>query len=102
VTKTQEQLSHRNHLGFATHSGVKRTSGGGCFSFICALSASRGHADERAIHLLRNALHGAGAYAEFAGNLVDAFTCAQLLLDALFNLAYASRPSVLPASNGPL
>ena len=54
--------------------GVKRTSGGGCFSFICALSASRGHADERAIHLLRNALHGAGAYAEFAGNLVDAFT----------------------------
>ena len=28
----------------------------------------------------------AGAYAEFAGNLVDAFSCAQLLLDALFNL----------------
>jgi hypothetical protein len=47
--------------------GGKGTSGGGRFSFICALSASRGHADERAIHLLRNALHGAGAYAEFAG-----------------------------------
>jgi hypothetical protein len=37
---------------------------------------------ERARHLLSNALHGAGAYAEFAGNLVDAFTCTQLLLDA--------------------
>ena len=31
---------------------------------------------ERAAHLPRNALHSAGAYAEFAGNLVDAFTCA--------------------------
>jgi len=44
--------------------GVKRTSGGGCFSFICALSASRGHADERAIHLLPDALHGADADAD--------------------------------------
>ena len=50
--------------------GGKATSGGGRFSFICALSASRGHADERAIHLLRNALHG--AYAEFAGDFDDA------------------------------
>jgi hypothetical protein len=30
-------------------------------SFICAPSASRGHADERASHLLPNALHRAGA-----------------------------------------
>jgi hypothetical protein len=37
---------------------------------------------ERALHLILDALHGAGAYAEFAGNLVDALTCAQLLLDA--------------------
>jgi hypothetical protein len=37
-------------------------------------------------HLPRDALHRAGAYASFAGNFVDAFTCAQLLLDALFNL----------------
>ena len=35
------------------------------------------------MHLLRNPLHGAGAYAELAGNLVNAFTCAQLPLDAL-------------------
>jgi hypothetical protein len=26
LTKTQDQTSHGNRLGFATHSGVKRTS----------------------------------------------------------------------------
>jgi hypothetical protein len=59
--------------------------------------------DERAVHLLRNALHSAGAYAGFAGNLVDAFTCAQLLLDALFNLpAYARPTQRLTCFYGPL
>jgi signal transduction histidine kinase len=37
--------------------------------FICAPSASRGHADERALHLLLNALNGAAADAALAGNL---------------------------------
>src|SRR5215470_3992864 len=46
--------------------GTKRTSGGGRFSFICAPSASRGHAHERAAHLIRNTLHGAIAYANLA------------------------------------
>jgi hypothetical protein len=52
--------------------GVKRTSGGGRFSFICAPSASRGRADERAFHLLLNALNGANADANLAGNFDDA------------------------------
>ena len=46
--------------------GGKATSGGGRFSFICALSASRGHADERAFHLLLDALNGAAANAALA------------------------------------
>jgi hypothetical protein len=52
--------------------------------FFLSGDALRG-GDERAAHLLRNPLHSAGAYANFAGNFVDAFTCSQLLLDALFN-----------------
>ena len=35
----------------------------------------------------RDVLHSAGAHANFAGNFVHAFTCAQLFLDALFNNA---------------
>ena len=53
---------------------------------------------ERAAHLPRDAMHGAGAYVNFAGKFVDAFTCAQLLLDALFNLlAYAGPTQRLTA-----
>ena len=48
--------------------------------------ASLRDGDERARHLLRNALHSAGAYADFAGNFDDAFARPQLLLDGLFNL----------------
>jgi len=53
-------------------------------------------ASKGALHLVLDALHSAGAYANFTGNFVHAFTCAQLLLDVLFNLlAYAGRrPSV--------
>jgi hypothetical protein len=36
----------------------------------------RGCGLERALNLVLDALHGAGADANFAGNLVDAFTCA--------------------------
>ena len=42
-------------------------------SLICAPSASRGHAVERALHLLLNALNGPAADAELAGNLQNAF-----------------------------
>jgi hypothetical protein len=48
---------------------------------------------ERARHLLRNALHSTGTYTNFAGNFVDAFTCSQLVLDALFNLLAYARPT---------
>jgi hypothetical protein len=42
--------------------------------------ASRG--DERAVHLIRNTLHGAIAYANFAGDLDDAHAGPQTILDA--------------------
>ena len=45
-----------------------------CVYVICAASASRGHADERAFHLLLNALHRAGADAALARDLAHAFT----------------------------
>jgi bifunctional non-homologous end joining protein LigD len=45
----------------------------GRFGFICVPSASRGHADERAFHLLLNALNGPAADATLAGNSQDAF-----------------------------
>jgi hypothetical protein len=73
--------------------GVRRTSGGGRFSFICAPLASRGHADERVFHLLPDALHGAGAYAEFAGNLVDAFILVASIQRQRLNVLGAARPT---------
>jgi hypothetical protein len=66
--------------------GVKRISGGTRFSFICALSASRGHVGERAFHLLFNALHCAGADADLARGGVDALPGAQLSLDTFARL----------------
>jgi hypothetical protein len=54
-------------------------------SLICALSASRGRADERVCHLLLNPLHGAGADADLAGDLEDTLPGAQLSLDTFFN-----------------
>jgi hypothetical protein len=52
--------------------------------FIYLPSASRGHAVERALHLLFNALNGPAADATLAGNPQDAFADAQLSLDPLF------------------
>ena len=48
--------------------GTKRTSGEGRFSFICALSASRGHADERA----GDPLHRGRIDAKASGDLANA------------------------------
>ena len=64
--------------------GVKRTSGWRALSFICVLSASRGHAGERAFHLLLNALNGAGADAALARDLANAFAATQARFDAPF------------------
>jgi hypothetical protein len=73
--------------------GVKRTSGKGRFSFTCAPSASRDCADERAFHLLLNALHRTSADANLAGNFDDAVAGPQLILDALFDGCADPRPS---------
>src|SRR5438477_5143093 len=81
--------------------GVKRRSGGGRLSFICAPSTSRGHDGERAFHLLLNALNGANADANLAGNFDDAVAGPQLILDALFNLlAYARATQRLAGFHG--
>src|SRR5215469_15530449 len=77
--------------------GVKRTLGWRVLSFICVPSASRGHADERAFHLLLNALHRAGADAALARDLAYAFAGAQLRLDALFDGGIDFRPTELLA-----
>ena len=65
----------------------------GHFSFVCAPSASRGRADEKAFHLLFNALHRAGADAALARDLAYAFAATQLHLDALWLLLFVGCPS---------
>ena len=52
--------------------------------FTYAPSTSRGHADERAIHLLPNALHCACADAALTRDLAHAFAATRMRLDALF------------------
>src|SRR6516165_570662 len=54
----------------------------GC-CFICA--PSRGGVDERAFHLLLNALYRASADAQLTRDLAYAFAATQLRLDALFH-----------------
>jgi hypothetical protein len=60
---------------------------------LCAV----GLADERAFHLLPDALNGAAADAALAGNLQHAFAGAQLSLDALFKRGIDPRPTELLA-----
>jgi hypothetical protein len=56
---------------------------------------------ERAAHLPRDALHGAGAYANFAGNLVDAFTCAPAMIpDDEASARFLDRPGRREAAAG--
>src|SRR5215469_15386538 len=91
--------------------GTKRTSlraqsmsafGGKALSLICVPSASRGHADERAFHLLLDALHRTGANAALTRDLAYAFAGAQLRLDALFDGGIFGRPSCLPCATARL
>src|SRR6516165_5164643 len=77
--------------------GVKRTSGWRALSFICAPSTSRGHADERAFHLLPDALHRACADAALTRDLAHALAGAQLRLDSLFDGGIDFRPTKLLA-----
>jgi len=46
---------------FGLRGGASAASALGRFGFICVPSVSRGHADERAFHLLLNALNGPAA-----------------------------------------
>src|SRR5215471_17347373 len=63
----------------------------------CAPSASRDRADERAFHLLLNALHRTSADAALTRDLAHAFAGAQLRLDALFDGGIDFRPTELLA-----
>jgi hypothetical protein len=55
------------------------------------------------VHLIRNTLHGAIAYANLASDLDDAHAGPQTILDALFDGCADSRPSERLASlYGPL
>jgi hypothetical protein len=91
------QSGHRAPQSQCLLLGVKRTSCGGRFSFICALSASHGHADERATHLSRDTPHSTGAYANFSGNFVDAFTCAPAPIpDGDASGCFLDRPARCP------
>jgi hypothetical protein len=69
----------------------------GRFGFLCVPSASRGHAVERAFHLLLNTLNSPAADATLTGNPQDAFASAQLSLDALFDGGIDPRPAELLA-----
>ena len=61
------------------------------------LSGDASHGDERAVHLIRNTLHGAIAYAALTRDLADAFAATQLRLDALFHSRIDPRPTELRA-----
>ena len=75
-------FAHRRKDHAGSHDQNHQDDHGCCF--ICARSASRGRADERATHLLPNALHGASADAALTRDLAYALAATQLRLDALF------------------
>jgi hypothetical protein len=65
--------------------------------FIYAPSTSRGHADERAFHLLLDALHRASADAAFTRDLAYTYAATQVRPDALFRRGIDPRPAELHA-----
>ena len=68
-------LMHRKgHAGSGDQQCHQDNHGFGRCRFTYAPSTSRGHADERAFHLLLDALNGAGADAALARDLAHAFT----------------------------
>ena len=64
----------REKFAFVFQCGPRAIGGErlGRFGLICAPSASRGRDGERACHFLLDALHCAGAYANFADHLENA------------------------------
>ena len=88
-------LMHRKgHAGSGDQQRHQDDHGFGRCRFTCAPSASRDHADERAFHLLLNALHRASADAALTRDLAHALAGAQLRLDAFFDggIACPVRP----------
>src|SRR6516165_7100468 len=91
-------LMHRKgHAGSGDQQRHQDDHGFGRCRFTCALSASRGRADERAFHLLLNALYRASADAAFTRDLAYAFAATQMRLDALFKRGIDPRPAELRA-----
>src|SRR6516164_5513517 len=91
-------LMHRKgHAGSGDQQRHQDDHGFGRCRFTCAPSASRDHADERAFHLLLNALHRASADAALTRDLAHALAGAQLRLDALFKGSIDPRPTELLA-----
>src|SRR6516165_4215317 len=91
-------LMHRKgHAGSGDQQRHQDDHGFGRCRFTCALSASRGRADERAFHLLLNALHRAGADAALTRDLAYAFAATQMRLDVLFKRGIDPRPAELRA-----
>src|SRR6516165_114027 len=80
-----DQQRHQDHHGF-----------GRC-RFTCAPWASGDCADERAFHLLLNALHRTSADTALARDLAYAFAATQMRLDALFKRGIDPRPAELLA-----
>src|SRR5215469_11225743 len=89
-------LMHRKgHAGSGDQQRHQDDHGFGRWRFTCAPSASRDCADERAIHLLPNALHCASADAALTRDLAHALAEAQLSLDTLFDGGIDFRPTEL-------
>ena len=97
-------LMHRKgHAGSGDHQRHQDDHGFGRYRFSCAPSASRGHADERAFHLLLNALHRTSTDAALARDLAYAFAATQMRLDALFKRGIVrGLPSCVPCATARL
>src|SRR6516225_6057799 len=87
----------KGHAGSGDQQRHQDDHGFGRCRFTCAPSASRDCADERAFHLLLNALHRTSANAALARDLAHAFAGAQLRLDTLFDGGIDFRPTELLA-----
>src|SRR6516164_1269583 len=95
---TAPPLMHRKgHAGSDDQQRHQDDHGFGRCRFTCAPSASRDCADERAFHLLLNALHRTSTDAALARDLAYAFAATQMRLDALFKRGIDPRPAELLA-----
>jgi hypothetical protein len=90
-------MHRKGHAGSGDQQRHQDDHGFGRCRFTCALSVSRDRADERAFHLLLNALHRTSADATLARDLAYAFAATQMRLDAHFKRGIDPRPAELLA-----